>query len=183
MDAELTARLAAEHEAIALLQTIPGIAQRTAEALVAEIGTDLSRFPSAEQLASWAGMCPGNAESGGRRLSGRTRHGHPWVRRTLAEVAEVANVANVANVAGRTKNTYLAAQFRRIAARRGKGRAIVAVGHTVLVAIYYMLAHHEPYRDLGAQYFDEQARDHLQRRLVQRRLGFAVTLEALPATS
>jgi hypothetical protein len=121
-------------------------------------------------------MCPGNAESGGRRLSGRTRHGNPWLRRTLAAVA---------NVAGRTKNTYLAAQFRRIAARRGKGRAIVAVGHSVLVAIYYILSRHEPYRDLGAQYFDEQARDHVQRRLVHRleRLGFAVTLEALPVTT
>jgi transposase len=176
VDAELVVRLAAEQEAVALVQTIPGVAHRTAEVLVAEIGTDLSRFPSAEHLASWAGMCPGNAQSGGRRLSGRTRHGNPWVRRTLAEVA---------NVAGRTKNTYLAAQFRRIAARRGKGRAIVAVGHSVLVAIYYMLTRHEPYRDLGAQYFDEQARDHVQRRLVHRleRLGFAVTLEALPAIS
>jgi transposase len=176
VDAELEARLTAEQEAMALLQTIPGVARRTAEVLMAEIGADLSRFPSAEHLASWAGMCPGNTESGGRRLSGRTRHGNPWLRRTLAEVA---------NVAGRTKNTYLAAQFRRIAARRGKGRAIVAVGHSVLVAIYYMLTRHEPYRDLGAQYFDEQARDHVQRRLVHRleRLGFAVTLEALPAPS
>ena len=176
IDAELAARLTAEQEALALLQTIPGVARRTAEVLIAEIGTDLSRFPSAEHLASWAGMCPGNTESGGRRLSGRTRHGNPWLRRTLAEIA---------NVAGRTKSTYLAAQFRRIAARRGKGRAIVAVGHSVLVAIYYMLTRHEPYRELGAQYFDEHARDHVQRRLVHRleRLGFAVTLEALPATS
>jgi transposase len=176
LDAELVARLAAEQEAVALVQTIPGVARRTAEVLIAEIGTDLSRFPSAEHLASWAGMCPGNAESGGRRLSGRTRHGNPWLRRTLAEVA---------NVASRTKNTYLAAQFRRIAARRGKGRAIVAVGHSVLVALYYMLTRHEPYRELGAQYFDEHARDHVQRRLVLRlqRLGFAVTLQALPAPS
>jgi transposase len=176
VDAELVVRLATEQEAVELLQTIPGVARRTAEVLVAEVGTDLSRFPSAEHLASWAGMCPGNAESGGRRLSGRTRHGNPWLRRTLAEVA---------NVASRTKNTYLAAQFRRIAARRGKGRAIVAVGHSVLVAIYYMLTRHEPYRDLGAQYFDEQARDHVQRRLVHRleRLGFAVTLEALTTPS
>ena len=98
------------------------------------------------------------------------------MRRTLAEVA---------NVASRTKGTYLAAQFRRIAARRGKGRAVVAVGHSVLVAIYHMLTRGEPYRELGAQYFDEHARDHVQRRLVHRleRLGFAVTLEALPATS
>lgn len=176
VDAELAARLAAEQEAIALLQTIPGVARRTAEVLVAEIGTDLSRFKSAEHLASWAGMCPGNAASGGRRLRGRTRRGNPWLRRTLAEVA---------NVAGRTKGPYLAAQFRRIAARRGKGRAIVAVGHSVLVALYYMLTRREPYRELGAQYFDEHARDHLQRRLVHRleRLGFVVTLEALTATS
>ncbi|HEV8190336.1 MAG TPA: IS110 family transposase [Ktedonobacterales bacterium] len=176
VDAELAARLAAEHEAMVLLETIPGVARRTAEVLVAEIGTDLSRFPSAEHLASWAGMCPGNAESGGRRLSGRTRRGNPWLRRTLAEVA---------NVAGRTKGTYLAAQFRRIAARRGKGRAVVAVGHSVLVAIYHMLTRGEPYRELGAQYFDEHERDHVQRRLVRRleRLGFAVTLEAIPATS
>jgi transposase len=176
VDAELEARLAAEHKAIALLATIPGVGQRTAEVLVAEIGTDLSRFPSAEQLASWAGMCPGNAESGGRRLSGRTRRGNPWLRRTLAEVA---------NVASRMKGTYLAAQFRRIAARRGKGRAVIAVGHSVLVALYHMLTRREPYHELGAQYFDEHQRDHVQRRLVRRleRLGFAVTLEALPATS
>jgi Lon protease-like protein len=121
-------------------------------------------------------MCPGNAESGGRRLSGRTRHGNAWLRRTLAEVA---------NVVSRMKGTYLAAQFRRIAARRGKGRAVVAVGHSVLVAIYHMLTRREPYRELGAQYFDEHDRDHVQRRLVHRleRLGFAVTLEALTETS
>jgi transposase len=176
VDAELDARLVDERAAIALLETIPGVGQRTAEVLVAEIGTDVSRFPSAEHLASWAGMCPGNAESGGRRLSGRTRHGNPWLRRTLAEVA---------NVASRMKGTYLAAQFRRIAARRGKGRAVVAVGHSVLVAIYYMLTRREPYHELGAQYFDDHERDHLQRRLVHRleRLGFAVTLEALPIPS
>jgi transposase len=176
VDAELEARLADEQAAIALLETIPGVGRRTAEVLVAEIGTDLSRFPSAEHLASWAGMCPGNAESGGRRLSGRTRHGNAWLRRTLAEVA---------NVAGRTKGTYLAAQYRRIAALRGKGRAVVAVGHSVLVAIYYMLTRREPYHELGAQYFDEHERDHVQRRLVRRleRLGYAVTLEALLVTS
>jgi transposase len=176
LDAELEERPAAEREAVALLATIPGVARRTAEVLVAEIGTDLSRFPSAEHLASWAGMCPGNAESGGRRLSGRTRRGNAWLRRTLAEVA---------NVASRTKGTYLAAQFRRIAARRGKGRAVVAVGHSVLVAIYSMLTHHEPYRDLGADYFDHRQREQVQRRLVHRleRLGYAVTLEALATTS
>jgi transposase len=176
LDGELAARLATDREAIALIETIPGVGRRTAEVLVAEIGTDLSRFPSADHLASWAGMCPGNAESGGRRLSGRTRRGNAWLRRTLAEVA---------NVVSRMKGTYLAAQFRRIAARRGKGRAVVAVGHSVLVAIYHMLTRWEPYRELGAQYFDEHEREHVQRRLVHRleRLGFAVTLEALMTTS
>ena len=176
MDAELEARLAAEHKAIALLETIPGIGQRTAEVLVAAIGTDLARFPSAEHLASWAGMCPGTAESGGRRLSGRPRHGNAWLRRTLAEVA---------NGVSRMKGTYLAAQFRRSAARRGKGRAVIAVGHSVLVAISYMLSRKEPYHELGAQSCDEHERAHVQRRLVHRleRLGFAVTLEPLPATS
>lgn len=176
IDAELEARLADERAAIALLETIPGVGPRTAEVLVAEIGTDLSRFPSAQHLASWAGMCPGNAESGGRRLSGRTRHANPWLRRTLAEVATVVS---------RMKGTYLAAQFRRIAARRGKGRAVIAVGHSVLVAIYHMLTRREPYRELGAQYFDEHQREQVQRRLVHRleRLGFAVTLEPLPVTS
>jgi transposase len=121
-------------------------------------------------------MCPGNAESGGRRLSGRTRHGNAWLRRTLAEVA---------NVVSRMKGTYLAAQFRRIAARRGRSRAVVAVGHSVLVAIYYMLTRWEPYHEPGAQYFDEHQHAHVQQRLVHRleRLGFAATLEALPAPS
>ncbi len=176
LDAELAARLAAEQEAIALLQTIPGVARRTAEVLIAEIGSGPLALPFAEHLASWAGMCPGNAESGGRRLSGRTRRGNAWVRRTLAEVA---------NVVSRMKGTYLAAQFRRIAARRGKGRAVLAVGHSVLVSLYYMLTRHEPYHDLGAAYFDDRQRDHVQRRLVHRleRLGYAVTLEALTTTS
>ncbi|HEV8191217.1 MAG TPA: IS110 family transposase [Ktedonobacterales bacterium] len=176
LDVELAARLAAEQEALALVQTIPGVGRRTAEVLIAEIGADLSRFPSAEHLASWAGMCPGNAQSGGRRLSGRTRRGNAWVRRTLAEVA---------NVVSRMKGTYLAAQFRRIAARRGKGRAVLAVGHSVLVAFYHMLTRHEPYRELGADYFDDRQRELVQRRLVHRleRLGFAVSLQALTTPS
>jgi len=98
---EIDRRLTAEREAVALLDTIPGVSQRTAEVLLAELGSDLSRFPSAQHLASWAGMCPGNAESGGKRLSGKTRKGNAWLRRTLVEIAHVA---------AKTKETYLAAQ-------------------------------------------------------------------------
>ena len=116
---EIDQRLTAEQEAIALLDTIPGVGQRAAEILIAEIGTDMSRFPSAKHLASWAGMCPGNHESGGKRLSGKTRKGSRWLRQILVEIAHVAS---------KTKNTYLAAQYRRIAARRGKKRALIAVG-------------------------------------------------------
>ena len=98
---EIDRRLTAEREAVALLDTIPGVSQRTAEVLLAELGSDLSRFKSAQHLASWAGMCPGNAESGGKRLSGKTRKGNAWLRRTLVEIAHVA---------AKTKETYLAAQ-------------------------------------------------------------------------
>lgn len=173
---EIEQRLAEEREAIALLDTIPGVSQRTAQVLIAEVGTDLSRFPSARHLASWAGLCPGNAESGGRRLSGKTRKGNAWLRRTLVEIAHVA---------AKTQDTYLAAQYRRIAARRGKKRALIAVGHTALVMIYHILTKRVPYHELGAQYFDEREREQVQRRLVHRleRLGYAVTLHAVPTTS
>jgi transposase len=119
--------LADEQEAIALLDTIPGVSQRTAEILIAEIGTDMSRFPSAKHLASWAGMCPGHHESAGKRLSGKTRKGSRWLRQVLVEIAHVA---------AKTKETYLAAPYRRMAARRGKKRAWIALGHTVLVIAY-----------------------------------------------
>lgn len=173
MSVEIGQRLAAEREAITLLDTIPGVSQRTAEVLVAEIGTDLSRFPSAGHLASWAGMCPGNAQSGGKRLSGKTRKGNAWLRRTLVEVAHVA---------AKTKDTYLAAQYRRIAARRGKKRALIAVGHSVLVMIYHILTKRTPYQELGGTYFDERERDHVQQRLIHRleRLGYAVTIAPAP---
>jgi transposase IS116/IS110/IS902 family protein len=118
-----------------LLDTVPGIGQRAAEILLAELGTDLTRFPSAKHLASWAGACPGNKESGRKRLSGKTRKGNTWLRQVLIGVAHVAST---------TKDTYLAAQYRRIAARRGKKRALVALGHTILVIIYYILTRRVP---------------------------------------
>jgi transposase len=162
--------LADEQEAIALLDTIPGVSQRTAEILIAEIGTDMSRFPSAKHLASWAGMCPGQHESAGKRLSGKTRKGSRWLRQVLVEIAHVA---------AKTKDTYLAAQYRRIAARRGKKRALIALGHTVLVIAYQLLTRKLPYHDLGVAYFDKLEQNRVQRRLVRRleRMGYEVVLQ------
>jgi transposase len=170
VSAEIDQRLTAEQEAIALLDTIPGVGQRAAEILIAEIGTDMSRFPSAKHLASWAGMCPGNHESGGKRLSGKTRKGSRWLRQILVEIAHVAS---------KTKNTYLAAQYRRIAARRGKKRALIAVGHTILTIVYTLLTRKQSYQDLGAAYFDQREQHRVERRLVQRleRLGYEVALQ------
>lgn len=173
---EIAQRLTADQEAIALLDTIPGVGQRAAEILVAEVGTDMSRLPSAKHLASWAGMCPGNAESGGKRLSGKTRKGSRWVRQVLIEMAHGA---------AKTKNTYLAAQYKRIAARRGKKRALVAVGHTILTIAYTLLTRKQPYQELGAAYFDHREQHQVERRLVRRleRLGYHVSLEPLPLAS
>jgi transposase len=168
--AEIRARLQADRDAIARLDSIPGVGERTAEILVAEIGTDMARFPTARHLASWAGMCPGNHASAGKRLSGRTRRGSPWLRSALVEAAQAA---------ARTKGTYLSAQYHRLAARRGKKKAAVAVGHTILVLAYYLLSRQRTYRDLGARYFDERDRHALERRLVRRleHLGYKVALE------
>jgi transposase len=176
VSAEIDQRLAAEREAMALLDTMPGVSQRTAQVLLADLGADLSRFPSAGHLASWAGMCPGNAQSGGKRLSGKTRKGNAWLRRTLVEVAHVA---------AKTKETYLAAQYRRMAARRGKKRALIAVGHSVLVMISHILTKRTPYQELGGSYFAARERNRVQQRLVHRleRLGFAVTLTHAPLLS
>lgn len=167
-------RLEAEQEALELLDTIPGVGQRAAEILVAEIGTDMARFPSAKHLASWAGMCPGNKESGGKRLSGKTRKGNPWLRQVLIEVAHAAS---------KTKDTYLAAQYRRLATRRGKQRALVALGHSILVMVYHILSRRRPYRELGPLYFDMLDRQRVQQRLVHRleRLGYTVNLQPLAA--
>jgi transposase len=170
---ELAARLQPVKEAVGRLDTIPGVGQRTAEILVAEMGTDMSRFPSAGHLASWAGMCPGNNESAGKRKRGKTRKGSPWLRSALVEAAHAA---------GHTRRTYLGAQYQRLAARRGKKRATVAGGHSILVSAYQLLRTPMEYRELGAHSFVERDHQTVQRRLVRRleRLGLKVTLE--PAT-
>jgi transposase len=157
-------------EAVARLVTIPGVEQRAAEAIVAEVGPDLAPFASAAQLASWAGMCPGNDESAGKRRSGKTTNGNRWLREVLVQSAWPAS---------RAKNTYLAAQFRRLSGRRGKKRAAVAVGHTLLVVIFHLLKGKATYQELGADYFDRLDQDRVTRGLVRRleQLGLRVTLE------
>lgn len=159
-------------EALSRLETVPGLGRRTAEVLVAEIGVEMARFPTPAHLASWAGMCPGNNESAGKRKTARTRKGSPWLRSALVEAAHAA---------GRTKETYLSAQYHRLAARRGKKKAAVAVGHTILVIVYHMLQRGTTYADLGPIYFDQHDRQAVERRLVNRlhRLGYEVTLEPL----
>jgi transposase len=156
-------------EAVALAQTIPGVAQTAAIALIAEIGTDMTRFPSAKHLASWAGVCPGNKQSAGKRLSGHTTSGNGWLRAVLGEVAWAIS---------HTSGTYLAAQFHRLARRRGKQTAVLAVAHSVLVILYHLLRDHQPYSDLGADYFEQLDRTRLARRSVHQleRLGYTVTL-------
>src|SRR6266545_5214795 len=126
------------------LDVIPGVGRRTAEILLAEIGTDMSRFPSAGHLASWAGMCPGHHKSAGKQHDGKTRKGIPWLREALIEAASAA---------GKTKGTYLAAQYHRLMARRGRNKAAVAVGHTILVIAYHLLRRGTDYAELGPRYF------------------------------
>jgi transposase len=173
---EIAERMRPFTEALERLDTIPGIGQRMAEILVAEIGIDMSRFPSAAHLASWAGMCPGNQESAGKRKSGRTRKGNVWLRAALIESAHSL---------GRGRGTYLAAQYRRLTARRGKKKAAVALGHSILVIVYHLLSRGEVSHDLGVQYFDEGRRDRLQHGLIRRLqdLGYKVTLEPAQATT
>jgi len=159
--------------AVGRLTTVPGVDRRTAHAVLAEIGTDMGRFPSDGHLASWAGICPGNHESAGKKRSGRTAPGNPWLKRALVQAAWGA---------GRTKGTYLAAYYRRLAARRGRKRALVALAHTLLTIFYHLLRDETDYADLGGDYFERRDRDRLTRRLVRRLqgLGHKVVLEPQP---
>ena len=171
LDEEVSKRMCPFEESIQRIMEIPGLGRRTGEQVLAEIGTDMGRFPSSAHLASWARICPGNNESAGKRSSGHTGHANPWLCSTLVETAWAAS---------RTRDTYLSAQYHRLAARRGKKRAAVAVAHTILVIIYHLLRDQSHYQDLGGNYFDERHRLNIVRRAVYRieRLGYYVTLEA-----
>ena len=157
---------------IQLLDTIPGVDQKVAQAIVAEIGVDMNQFPSHRHLASWAGLCPGNNESAGKHKSGKTRKGDRWLKRSLIEASWAASRAN---------ETYLSALYHRVARRRGKKKAAVAVSHAILVMAYHMIKNHIPYQELGADYFDLLNASHVKNHFVHRleRLGFKVTLEPL----
>ena len=170
LDEEVAARLGPFRDAVELLQTIPGVGRTVAEIIVAETGADMARFPTAGHLAAWAAVAPANNESAGKRRHGGTRHGANWLRRALIEAA---------NSAGRSKGTYLGAQYRQIAARRGPNKAAVAVAHSILVIAWHMLTTGSTYEDLGPDYFAIRRHPDVEaRRLVKRleALGLTVTV-------
>ncbi len=177
---ELTTRIGEQIvpfvDAVERLVTIPGVDRKTAEVMVAEIGPDMSRFPNERHLASWAGMCPGNNESAGKHKSGKTRKGSKWLRTALIESALAAS---------RTKDTYLSAHYRRIFRQRGHKKAVVAVGHSILVIAYHLLTRKTNYQDLGADYFLQRDKQSVIRRCMRQLqdLGHRVTLEPLMATA
>jgi len=176
IEQEIDRRMRPFQDEVIRLCTIPGVDQVTAWGILSEIGLDMNQFPSAEHLSSWASLCPGNFESAGKRLSGKMRKGNVSLRRCLSQAAWAISM---------TKNNYLSALYRRIAARRGAKRAIMAVAHALLVIVYHMLKRKEDYRELGADHFDRIDMNRTRRSLVRRleRLGHKVTLEPLAQTA
>jgi len=163
--------------AVALLDTIPGVHRRTAEVMLAKMGLNMSQFPTANHLASWAGLAPGNHQSGGKRYSGRTTKGNASLCSAMVQAAWAAV---------RVKNTFLKARYHRLAARRGKRRAIVAIAHSMLVSAWHMLTYQQPYRELGGDYFDQRSKDakvsYMVRRL-EKLTGGSVRIEIQPAVA
>ena len=174
IDKEVEANLAPFRELIPVLTSIPGIGDLAARVLLAEIGTDMSRFPTAGHLISWAGLCPQNDESAGKRRSTRMRKGAPWLKTTLIQCAWAA---------ARKKASYLAAQFHRLRARRGPKKAVGAVAASILTAAYHMIANGTFYQDLGADHFERRAKPNQIQRLVAKiqSLGYDVEIKPLAA--
>lgn len=170
LDEEIKRRMLPFEEDLERLDSIPGVGRRTAEHIIAEIGTDMDQFPSAAHLCSWAGVAPGNNESAGKRKSGRIRKGNEKLRSVLIEAARAA---------ARTKDTYLSAQYHRIAARRGANRAAVAVAHSILTIVYYLLKRKETYKDLGVNYYEERKKEAIVKQSIKKleALGLKVTVE------
>lgn len=157
-------------DALTLLDTIPGVGETVAQIIGAEIGVDMEQFPSADHLASWAGVCPGNNESAGKRTSGKTTKGSRYLRAALVQAAWAAS---------HQKGTYLAAQYKRLVKRMGKKKALIAVGHSILVITYHVLQTRTPYQDLGGDYFERRNGDKQRKRLIRQleSLGLKVTVE------
>lgn len=173
LNIEIDQRMEPHREISERLETIPGVKKKTIESLIAEIGTDMTRFPSHAHLASWAGVSPGNHESAGKRKSGRTTHGNKWLKATLVEAAWAAS---------KTKKSYLKSRYQRLVSRRGKKRAALAVGHTILIIAYHIIKEQCVHLELGAEFFDRLNEQHLINRLTKRinALGYKVDIEKLP---
>ncbi len=171
LDEEIKNRMLPFEKDLALLDTIPGVGRRTAEQIIAEIGTNMEQFPSAAHLCSWAGLCPGHNESAGKQKSARTRKGNQKLRSSLIEAARAAS---------RAKGTYLSSQYHRIAARRGANRAAVAVAHSILIIVYHILKQKQPYIELGPTYYEEKKRNMIIRQSLKKleSLGLKVTVES-----
>nr|WP_276973910.1 IS110 family transposase [Ferrimicrobium acidiphilum] len=167
---EICERLLPFESAVALVASIPGISTITAQVIIAETGGDMSRFPTAAHLCAWAGVAPASYESAGKRRPAGTRHGSPWLKRTIVEAARAA---------ARSKGTYFSAQYSRIARRRGPNKAVVAVANSMLNVVWYLLTNGELYQDLGANYFESHDDPEAQVKRLSRRieaLGFEVTV-------
>lgn len=160
-------------KAISSIDQIPGIGRRSAEIIVSEIGLDMSRFPTDSHLCSWAGVCPGNHQSAGKQKSGRITKGNKALKNTLVQCAKAAR-----NV----KDSFFSAQYQKLAARRGKNRATVAVAHSMLIAIYHMLKDNVPYRDLGADYYNHFNREHKINVCLKRLSALGWTPETVPVS-
>lgn len=174
LDARVDEVMAPFSDARDRLDTIPGVGKRAAECIIAEIGVDMSVFPTPQQLASWAGVCPGNNITGGKRRSGRSRHGDPWLGETLVECAWAA---------ARTRDTYLSAQYWRLSRRIGRKKAALAVGNSMLTSAWHMLSMNCDYDDLGGDYFARHNTERTRTRAIRQLqdLGYRVTLEPAAA--